>query len=109
MLENFRRDDDIFGISCTEEYDYLLHSLSQQMHSLCYFTTDSLPLSTCSLHATDEDGEEGDEGFFYDEEAALEGAAAADGRGQMLDHLDSLLQMPRADQLDDVSGPTTAQ
>ena len=48
----------------------------------------------------DQDGS--DEGFFYDEAAALEGAGA-DGRAQMLDHLDSLLQMPRADELDSVS------
>ena len=46
-----------------------------------------------------EDEEEGD--FFYDEDEVL---AGADGetRAAMLDHYDSLLTMPRADELDEV-------
>lgn len=48
-----------------------------------------------------DDGE--DDGFFYDEDAAMENADTAGDRAEMLDHLDSLLQMPRADELDNVS------
>ena len=46
-----------------------------------------------------EDEEEGD--FFYDEEEVLAGADG-EARAAMLDHYDSLLDMPRADQLDEV-------
>jgi hypothetical protein len=46
-----------------------------------------------------EDDEEGD--FFYDEEEVLAGAGGQ-ARAAMLDHYDSLLDMPRADQLDEV-------
>ena len=46
-----------------------------------------------------EDDEEGD--FFYDEEEVLAGAGGQ-ARADMLDHYDSLLNMPRADQLDEV-------
>lgn len=46
----------------------------------------------------DEDAE-----FFYDEEEVLAGAEGdASARAAMLDHYDSLLQMPRADELDEV-------
>jgi len=48
-------------------------------------------------HLADEDG---DEGFFYDEEAAAEGAGG--DRESLLEHLDSLIQMPRADEFDHV-------
>ena len=49
------------------------------------------------LRLADEDG---DEGFFYDEDAAAEGAGG--DREALLEHLDSLIQMPRADELDHV-------
>jgi hypothetical protein len=46
----------------------------------------------------DEDAE-----FYYDEEEVLAGAGCEDGaRAAMLDHYDSLLQMPRADEFDEV-------
>ena len=37
-------------------------------------------------------------GFFYDEEAAAE----ASGRAAALEHLDSVLQIPQEDELDEV-------
>ena len=49
------------------------------------------------LAAEDEEDAE----FFYDEEEVLAGADPAE-RAAMLDHYDSLLHMPRADDLDEV-------
>ncbi|CAL8464249.1 g3784 [Coccomyxa elongata] len=48
-----------------------------------------------------QEGDDEDAEFFYDEEEVL--AGADDGsRAAMLDHYDSLLQMPRADDLDEL-------
>ena len=46
-------------------------------------------------------GDNEDAEFFYDEEEVLAGADSG-SRAAMLDHYDSLLQMPRADDLDEV-------
>ncbi len=46
-------------------------------------------------------GDDEDAEFFYDEDEVLAGAGG-DSRAAMLDHYDSLLQMPRADDLDEV-------
>lgn len=46
-------------------------------------------------------GDEEDAEFFYNEEEVLAGAGG-DARAAMLDHYDSLLQLPSADDLDEV-------
>lgn len=50
------------------------------------------------MASADNDGE-GE--FFYDEDEVIAGASG-DEHAEMLDHLDSLLQMPRAADLDEV-------
>lgn len=47
-------------------------------------------------------GDDEDAEFFYDEDEVVAGADSA-SRAAMLDHYDSLLQMPRAADLDEVS------
>ncbi len=54
----------------------------------------------CLLPAGDDEDAE----FFYDEDEVLAGADSG-SRAAMLDHYDSLLQMPRADDLDEVNVP----
>lgn len=44
-------------------------------------------------------------GFFYDEDAA---SLDTSGRAAALEHLDSLLQVPQTDELDEVDPTTTA-
>lgn len=55
-------------------------------------------LSSACGHADDEEDAE----FYYNEEEVLAGAQGQE-RAAMLDHYDSLLEMPRAAELDEVS------
>ncbi|EIE24935.1 hypothetical protein COCSUDRAFT_62344 [Coccomyxa subellipsoidea C-169] len=67
--------------------------------------TPEVRLVLCDCAALNPDpGQEGDDEdaeFYYDEDEVLAGAGG-ESRAAMLDHYDSLLQMPRADDLDEL-------
>lgn len=66
----------------------------------CLVSSSSVGLLCFSIYCCRADDEE-DAEFYYNEEEVLAGAQG-EQRAAMLDHYDSLLQMPRAAELDEV-------